>query len=424
MSGVANQGAKRQRRVNKRPYVPAQGYVRGRGYDPYERVGIPKPYRNYGRTAKDTFKRYEKAPGGFGKKRPGVPSPSRRYGPWVAVPAWWTAVQFAEYGWELYEWYRSQRPGAYHGDWTWCAGPCAPVAQSANGPQKRFGYAGNNCLGCLQGQGDPGTSNGWYWPSVGERPYWESPFSGNAAYTLIFSRWRPNTLNDYVYVFRKPATVGAREPAVFARPVYPMVAPNPAPDPNWQRDPRSSPNPATWPEPHDYSPPDRTLPRDRSSDGRPNRPHRREPPRRRDREVKGKSGPQLWRFLDMISEGAELVDAVYDALPKSVRKKWNEKPGCGKGRGLIDTAGQYGIDGADCKLQAIYYNADKIDLWEAVRNALLNELSDKIVGNIMRKLPRNIGQADGGGMKSLNELLALLGDGDYAGIAEMFRFGD
>lgn len=140
---------------------------------------------------------------------------------------------------------------------------------------------------------------------------------------------------------------------------------------------------------------------------------RRRRPRKREKHGKlssntAKLGIAMYKVLDRVSEGAEIVDAVYDALPADVRKRWEkerfpdahwvkdkntgkwvrvgiERPG--------DNFGQYGIDGADWKLQALYYNWHRVDYEQAVVNIFKNELSDKAIGEIHRKLPRNAGAA-------------------------------
>lgn len=85
-----------------------------------------------------------------------------------------------------------------------------------------------------------------------------------------------------------------------------------------------------------------------------------------------------YRVMDRLSEGAEIVDAVYAALPADVRKRWEK--GRPKSRGFVDQAGQYGIDGADWKAKAIYMNFHKLDIAQAWRNILQNELEDKAYG--------------------------------------------
>jgi len=116
-------------------------------------------------------------------------------------------------------------------------------------------------------------------------------------------------------------------------------------------------------------------------------------------------GHAIFKALDKISEAAEVVDAVYDALPKDVKKRWEKDRGAhwakvdgkfkwvGLNRGPVDTFGQYGIDGADWKLQAIYHNWHKIDAAQAVRNIVKNELADQIVGRYHKHAPKNSGVA-------------------------------
>lgn len=176
---------------------------------------------------------------------------------------------------------------------------------------------------------------------------------------------------------------------------------------------------------HDYVKPNvpTPVPPAPSEPGKPKPPRRpriprvprirRRRPRKREKQGKllsnaAKLGIALYKVLDAASEGAEIVDAVYDALPADVRKRWEkerfpdahwvkdkntgkwvrvgiERPG--------DNFGQYGIDGADWKLQALYYNWHRVDYEQAVVNIFKNELSDKVIGGIHQKLPRNAGAA-------------------------------
>jgi len=119
----------------------------------------------------------------------------------------------------------------------------------------------------------------------------------------------------------------------------------------------------------------------------------RQPPPKRDKERKVISRSAALRIaifkgLDNISEASEIVTAFYDALPAKVREKWDRKD-----RGLIDQAGQYGIEGADWKLQALWYNWHKVDFQKALTNVAVNNLEDKLYGEAYRareKLrPRN-----------------------------------
>ena len=128
---------------------------------------------------------------------------------------------------------------------------------------------------------------------------------------------------------------------------------------------------------------------------RPSRPtprHERKPPRKNEKENKPKRSPmtRLLGAIDIASEGAEVIDAVYEALPEDVKRRWSK--GRNK-RGLVDTAGQYGIDGADWKLQALWHNWQKLDGAAAVENILKNELQDKVYGAFHKHAPRNTGGA-------------------------------
>jgi hypothetical protein len=82
------------------------------------------------------------------------------------------------------------------------------------------------------------------------------------------------------------------------------------------------------------------------------------------------------RALDWLSESAEVVSALYDALPDDVKNRWRcdslDRPG--------DQMGQYGVDGADCKLQALYWNWHRLDVRAALGNILTNEIEDRLYG--------------------------------------------
>ncbi len=112
---------------------------------------------------------------------------------------------------------------------------------------------------------------------------------------------------------------------------------------------------------------------------------RSKPPPARTKEVKGKAGKlaaEMFNVLDKLSEAAEVVDSFYQALPKDVRKRWNrpERPG--------DQMGQYGAEGADWKLQALYHNWEKVNMNEAIKNVLANQLEDKLYGEAHRAKDR------------------------------------
>ena len=228
---------------------------------------------------------------------------------------------------------------------------------------------------------------------------------------------------------RKWHLVGARHPAPFevVQTVVPMVSPwpdpwglaapghpyAPAPDPNMpvapSFDPIPKPNQEPSPAPEIAPAPQRSASIDGhsvvryeiSSDPAVSPPHRPPPPdvaarppqsspRRGEKEKKTRGkGMNIAQLLDLVSESAEVVDAVYEALPDDVKRRWGrdrkERPG--------DQMGQYGLSGADWKLQAIWHNWDKIDAKEAVSNIIRNEIEDRLYGRAYggmdRMRPRN-----------------------------------
>ena len=113
----------------------------------------------------------------------------------------------------------------------------------------------------------------------------------------------------------------------------------------------------------------------------PLQPAGKSPPQKNEHQGKASGGRGLAqhfaRALDFVSESAEVVDAVYDALPDDVKKRWEKGR---ESRGLADQAGQYGIDGADWKAKAIWENRDKIDYSEAIKNIVQNQVEDQLYG--------------------------------------------
>lgn len=119
-------------------------------------------------------------------------------------------------------------------------------------------------------------------------------------------------------------------------------------------------------------------------------PHGRRPPRRYQREGKvisrsARVGMALYRALDTASERAELIDAIYDALPDDVKDRWSR----GRENRIGDQFGQYGLEGADWKLQALWHNWHRLDVAQAVENIVKNAIEDEVIGAISRRLPRN-----------------------------------
>lgn len=242
---------------------------------------------------------------------------------------------------------------------------------------------------CINGQGMANTQ------ILADVPYGEDIVWDKAR--ASFGLWYPYALgggsvvrNQHWKTYRR---LSASKP--FIIPFEPFaLAPYDMLDPNIMRDlPGSEPYPA--------EPPPAPLPDPAGgewqwrSDGPPNpppRPHTRQPPRGRNKERKARSrsaaiGIALFRALDWISEAAEVVDALYDALPKDVKARWGRDR---DGRGFIDQAGQYGIDGADWKLQALYHNWHKVDVPQAIKNIVKNGVEDKVIGGISRTVPKQV----------------------------------
>lgn len=110
---------------------------------------------------------------------------------------------------------------------------------------------------------------------------------------------------------------------------------------------------------------------------RPIRPPRTRQRRKREKQRKAITKTRaiaigLYRAVDAASEGAEIIGAVFDALPDDVKKRWKEPDRMG------DSFGQYGLGGADWKLRALWYNWHKVDVEQAVKNIIKNQLSDSI----------------------------------------------
>lgn len=134
-------------------------------------------------------------------------------------------------------------------------------------------------------------------------------------------------------------------------------------------------------------------------------PHTKQPPRKREKEKKTLTKAAtiavgVFKALDTVSEWSELVDAFYDALPDDVKARWSKGR---EKRGLLDSAGQYGIDGADWKIQALWHNFHKIDGPQAFKNIVANEYQDKVLGLIHKNTPVNTGSATSGAMKEVNK---------------------
>lgn len=151
------------------------------------------------------------------------------------------------------------------------------------------------------------------------------------------------------------------------------------------------------------------------------------PPGRGVKEPPKQRGPvalivKLFKIADVVSESCEVVDSVFEALPKEVQKAAKKKAGYvwspkqkkyilpyGHTRAPADNYGQYGLDGCDWKAEAIYRHADKLDTCVAIQNVMKNQVEDKIHGVKEKYRPRNtvngLKEADKQFGQDLNSLL-------------------
>ena len=364
-------------------------------YDPSKTINVPEK-----KAAKD-FRKW----GGFAKAARKAASFSRFMGPFGRL---WDL-------WDLYEdfreerdWSRYQRPVLNPGDGWWLSGQCGGAVDTDESTNSNYFI----CIGNQALRANPPFS-GFNGPTPTHRGYALWKWNGNSAVPRY---------NYRALWFRSAAAASAPQE-------YPLWAPgswvpSPFEDPNLIRD---APPRAQYEDPikgaHERArealswadeaaniaqdDPVYQWTREISlADGSSSPPSSpppfatREPPSPGTRERKviprGRATAiAVWRAVDRISEAAEVVDAFYDALPADVRKRWK----CPANRGLADTAGQYGIDGADCKARALWHNWDKVDVEQAIRNVVKNQIADKIIGGYQSKLPKNTGSAHEDGEK-------------------------
>ena len=218
----------------------------------------------------------------------------------------------------------------------------------------------------------------------------------------------------------KAAPIVQTYPATWAQTV-----PRFSPAPEWVP-PRAVPPGAVPP----YTPPPRPGPGrsipagpEGTSSGEPVRPPRPQrgtlpprpkPPERGERERKGKARERAARVAAMafnFTEACDLVDAMFEALPKWVQRGTKEvakqrlydrvkKPDWIPGRDDRAT-------GANCadKFAALYYHWDKINVNVAVKNFLKNMIEDALVGGksaLLDQVRKNLGL---GATRALEEAL-------------------
>lgn len=101
------------------------------------------------------------------------------------------------------------------------------------------------------------------------------------------------------------------------------------------------------------------------------------PRRSKDKKVRSRIG-QIMRFIDGISEGAEVVDSIFRALPCEVQKECRKN--FRREQAFLDKAGQFGIELADQKAACIYDHFDRVDAALALSNIFRNEIEDRLYG--------------------------------------------
>lgn len=375
------------------PYNPNRRTLPGqypqRRYLPGDPIpGFPERKK---RTARETFRHRDKSP--FGRRIRGLPDTGRMV-PRIPVP--WLAPLFVGGLWDDFEQWIPNSDG--EGD-TWpdnfvplgwaIERQCVPAVRvnGCNGKQANC-QSSNNCLSGQAGTVFPLPVE--LAPNI-RRFRLVRQYATGGTHRFKNDRWyrRSPCLTTY------PATTIWGPAEIVSIAPHPMRNPNvmrrlptakPAPDPGGGLRvnpvpivPRTIKNIAKV-----YDP--------KRGGWQPIKPNGRKPPKtKREKEKKGLTGrlrQGLLRGADAISEMAEIVDALYNALPDAVKRRWEGKarwyeydniPHRGE-QGLTDNAARYGIDGADWKLRAVWHNFDKIKWDDAMADIAVNIFTDQLVG--------------------------------------------
>lgn len=182
----------------------------------------------------------------------------------------------------------------------------------------------------------------------------------------------------------KPIGKPAPQPETLPWAVLPYRQPNPWRDPVEQTERGPKPEPALGPPVGEQPPPIVRPPLNPEFPGGkvvvrppsfviPNRP-----PRKGEKEKKLAislpAGHPVMQGIGAVTEGMDVIDAIYWAIPKKYRPK--------------------GFTNPWDKARAIYDNADNIDWEKALENILKNEIEDQIIGRSSKA--RNKAQRDAG----------------------------
>lgn len=268
--------------------------------------------------------------------------------------------------------------GVNIGTWTWPLEKYGHWYRTSTGTVR---YAHHSSYWKKQSNLDPTVTSHNFVPQPYGEPYFGQPTNPNIDRWMPSPRPEPKRIQDE---FPRPRRVWIDVPAYPPPPsgTPPEVIPGRALPriPRWMRDARPS-EPENPPD-REIIPPPLKLP--------PPRQHSRTPPRSREREGKAISKTVaatkfMSDVLDAMSEAGDAVDAVFKALDPRVQVAWKKKAGPLRPG---EKSARYGIDGADWKLWAIWYNLDKLDVAQAFKNLAYNELEDKAVGAAMAQKNR------------------------------------
>lgn len=211
---------------------------------------------------------------------------------------------------------------------------------------------------------------GWQPRTIG---FWRAMTPGHARSSHIRSFWRENAA-DPVRPF--PRYIPAR-PAVPGRPAQYTILPLPLPMTHT----------TALPAPVPYRLPTNGLPYQTASVNtstsarnvqRTKTPHNRLPPGKGEKEKKTRATPaafsRVGRFLSVVTEGADIIEAVYGALPEKIRQRAFAQKGTG--RKLTPQE----------QLVVIYRNINQLDMAVVVANLAYNQIEDKIIGTVGKKI--------------------------------------
>lgn len=220
--------------------------------------------------------------------------------------------------------------------------------------------------------------------------------------------WRTKQMRDYGYL----PDVARPIPEVV--PYLPPVQPEPRPDPvphvdlpKVKRQPGGIETPApssgsgglivhpglppVFPGPSPSKPPPRTDP---NFPGNP--PHKPEPPKKDTKEKKLRVPPLLMAALKaghQVTEWKDMVDAIWEGVPKSVRRQYEPRGRTRKGARVGEGVAYFT---PDQKAQIIYRHVNDIDWEVALTELAKNHLEDKLMGWLNSKSDERSNKSLGG----------------------------